>query len=205
MDALHSSTPVHLTFRGSAGQSFSVFQTGNVSVRLIGEANDSVCKSMHSGKTVICPPAEAAYKPEENAIIGNCALYGATGGTLYVYGQAGDRFAVRNSGATAIVEGTGLHACEYMTNGTVVILGETSDNVGAGMTGGVLYLAEDPKDRINREYLAETTLTGEDRKALALLLADYVAETGSVRVQTWLEDGRLAADRFRKFVPVAVA
>ncbi|HCI69077.1 MAG TPA: glutamate synthase large subunit, partial [Balneola sp.] len=127
---------IDLVFRGSAGQSFGVFQTERVNVRLIGEANDSVCKSMSGGKMVIVPPENARYKPEENAIIGNCALYGATNGKFYVYGQAGDRFAVRNSGTLAVVEGTGLHACEYMTNGTVVILGNTSDNIGAGMTGG---------------------------------------------------------------------
>ena len=115
-----------------------MFQTKEVDIRLIGEANDSVCKSMSGGKTVIVPPAEANYEPDENAIIGNCALYGATGGSLFVHGQAGDRFAVRNSGATAVVEGTGLHACEYMTNGTVIILYQTSDNIGAGMTGGTL-------------------------------------------------------------------
>ena len=196
---------VHLAFRGSAGQSFSVFQTGNVSVRLTGEANDSVCKSMHSGKTVIVPPEGVLYRPEENAIIGNCALYGATGGMLYVYGQAGDRFAVRNSGATAVVEGTGLHACEYMTNGMVVILGETSENVGAGMTGGVLYLAEDPGERINREYLAEDGLTEEDWTSLRLILEDYGRETGSARVAEWGLDWERVRVRMKKFVPVSVS
>jgi glutamate synthase domain-containing protein 3 len=110
---------------------------------------------MSGGKTVITLPEDAAYDAFDSAIIGNCALYGATGGTAYIHGQAGDRFAVRNSGATAVVEGTGLHACEYMTNGIVVILGNTSHNVGAGMTGGQLFILGDPGTTINSEYIGK--------------------------------------------------
>ena len=153
---------INLEFNGSAGQSFGVFQTKEVNIKLIGEANDSVCKSMSGGKTEFYLQPNANYKAEENAIIGNCALYGATGGSLFVHGQAGDRFAVRNSGATAVVEGTGLHACEYMTNGTVVILGQTSENIGAGMTGGILYMYEDPGSKINSDYIAEAVMSEID-------------------------------------------
>ena len=195
---------INLNFKGSAGQSFGVFQTSDVDIRLEGEANDSVCKSMSGGKTVIVPPKGIHYTPEDNAIIGNCALYGATGGTLYVHGQAGDRFAVRNSGSTAVVEGTGLHACEYMTNGKVVILGQTSDNVGAGMTGGTLYMYEDPSLRINSDYIAEAPCTSSDLKELKLLLEDYVRETGSKKAAYIVKDWENAINQFKKFIPISM-
>lgn len=193
---------VSLTFRGSAGQSFGVFQSSHVNIRLIGEANDSVCKSMSGGRTVIVPPEEAKFEPSDNAIIGNCAIYGATGGTLFVHGQAGDRFAVRNSGCTAVVEGTGLHACEYMTNGTVVILGGTSNNIGAGMTGGELFMFEDPGSKVNREYIYEVRLSAKDEQKLKAILEDYHKETGSGKTAYILSDWDNAKTRFLKFIPV---
>ncbi len=195
---------IDLTFRGSAGQSFGVFQTKGVNIRLIGEANDSVCKSMSGGKTVIVPPKEATYKPEDNAIIGNCALYGATNGKFYVYGQAGDRFAVRNSGATAVVEGTGLHACEYMTNGIVVILGQTSNNIGAGMTGGEIFLYEDPQTRINSEYIGKVPMSETDAQKLRMILEDYQDETGSTKAKYILSDWENVGDKFFKYVPLSM-
>lgn len=193
-----------LEFKGSAGQSFGVFQTKEVNLRLVGEANDSVCKSMSGGKTVIVPPAESTFKPEENAIIGNCALYGATGGTLFVHGQAGDRFAVRNSGATAVVEGTGLHACEYMTNGTVVVMGQTSDNIGAGMTGGTLYMFEDPGSRINSEYIGEAVMSELDFEKLKSILESYASETGSTKASYVVSDWETAKTKFKKFIPISM-
>ena len=195
---------IQLNFHGSAGQSFGVFQTSEVEIRLEGEANDSVCKSMSGGKTVIVPPSEVNYKAEENAIIGNCALYGAIGGRLYVHGQAGDRFAVRNSGAIAVVEGTGLHACEYMTNGTVVILGQTSDNIGAGMTGGTLFMYEDPNDRVNSDYIAEAPCTTHDKSQLKALLTDYANETGSNKAMYIVKDWENTVNTFRKFIPISM-
>jgi glutamate synthase domain-containing protein 3 len=123
------SSHIRFTFKGSRTR-VCVILTEGLCVRLEGEANDSVCKSMSGGKVVIVPSRHARFTPETNAIIGNCALYGATGGKLFVHGIAGDRFAVRNSGATAVVEGVGLHACEYMTNGLVVVLGKISPNFG---------------------------------------------------------------------------
>lgn len=198
------SKKINLTFRGSAGQSFGVFQTKDADIRLIGEANDSVCKSMSGGKTVIVPPEAAKYKPEDNAIIGNCALYGATGGSLFVHGQAGDRFAVRNSGAIAVVEGTGLHACEYMTNGTVIILGDTSDNIGAGMTGGVLFMYGDPGSKINKDYIGKDEISESDLDHFKVILEDYLKETGSTKAKYILSDWENASTEIRKFVPLSM-
>ena len=195
---------IHLTFKGSAGQGFSVFQVENIQIKLYGEANDSVCKGMSGGKTVIVPPKESTYAPDKSAIIGNCALYGATGGTLYVNGQAGDRFAVRNSGATAVVEGTGLHACEYMTNGLVVILGPTSHNLGAGMTGGKLYVFDNPGSAVNSDYIGEEKISEEEYQHLKQLLKDYHAETSSSKAAYILKDWENTQVKFRKFVPIAL-
>ena len=126
--------------RGSAGQSFGAWLLRGLSLRLVGQANDYVGKGLAGGEIVIRPPDEAAYVWHHNVILGNTALYGATGGELYAAGRAGERFAVRNSGARAVVEGVGDHGCEYMTGGAVVVLGKTGRNFGAGMTGGVAYV-----------------------------------------------------------------
>lgn len=194
-----------LTLTGSAGQGFGVFLTEGITVRLIGEANDSVCKSMSGGKVIIRPHQESGYDPSLNSIIGNCALYGATGGTLFVSGLAGDRFAVRNSGAIAVVEGTGLHACEYMTNGTVVILGSVSHNVGAGMTGGVLFLSTEYRRYLNREYLIEEELTPEDEAYLLPLLKEYLGETGSRRAHEILSDPKVLGRYLMRCVPKSLS
>jgi glutamate synthase domain-containing protein 2/glutamate synthase domain-containing protein 1/glutamate synthase domain-containing protein 3 len=194
---------IKITFTGSAGQGFGVFMTDGMDIKLYGEANDSVAKSMSGGKMVITPAKNVKFKPAENVIIGNCALYGATAGVLYVHGIAGDRFAVRNSGAYAVVEGTGLHACEYMTNGKVIILGEYQNNVGSGMTGGELYLYRPAKrDFINKEYIAESEITTENWDELYALLEDYLIDTGSKTVeQIFAHWERYRAD-FVKFVPI---
>src|SRR5690625_4327930 len=191
---------IGLEFTGSAGQGFAVFQTEGMHLKLWGEANDSVCKAMSGGLTVIQPSRESRFNPSENAIIGNCALYGATGGTRYVHGLAGDRFAVRNSGATAVVEGTGLHPCEYMTNGTVVILGTVSGNVGAGMTGGTLWLRKERLHQINEEYVTPLELTNEDADSLFGLIADYYKETGSETARRYMEDWQNEKVRFVRLI-----
>jgi glutamate synthase domain-containing protein 2/glutamate synthase domain-containing protein 1/glutamate synthase domain-containing protein 3 len=170
---------LNLRFKGSAGQGFGVFLTKEIQVRLEGEGNDSVCKAMSGGRMVIVPPDKAPYDPEKSVILGHCALYGATGGTLYVRGIAGDRFAVRNSGAIAVVEGVGLHGCEYMTGGTVIILGSALANVGAGMTGGQLFAFESLDAVINPDYLAKVTPSSEDLDFLEKILGDYAQETQS--------------------------
>lgn len=194
-----------LTFRGSAGQGFGVFATAGLDLHLFGEANDSVCKSMSGGKVVVRPHPGARYRAHENSIIGNCALYGATGGTLFVSGLAGDRFAVRNSGATAVVEGTGLHCCEYMTNGRVVVLGPVSQNVGAGMTGGELYLYGEQLHQVNGEYLQEQRLQEEDIEMLHQLLDQFIRETDSLKAREILNDWERARLNFHRLVPVAQA
>ena len=196
---------VSVDFTGSAGQGFGVYLVDGLYVRLFGEANDSVCKSISGGRVILRPHPGARYKPEENTIIGNCALYGATGGTVYVNGRAGDRFAVRNSGATAVVEGAGLHACEYMTNGRVVILGPVQYNLGAGMTGGKLYLYGDQTDRVNDKYISAVGLTDDDKKELHDLLNDYFRETESPLAKTILEKWRESQNNFVKYIPVKEA
>jgi len=193
-----------ISFNGSAGQGFGVFMTEGLHVRLKGEANDSVCKGMSGGSMVIKPHLKSSFNPSGNAIIGNCALYGATGGKLFVYGLAGDRFAVRNSGALAVVEGTGLHACEYMTNGTVVILGDVAKNVGAGMTGGVLYLREDQVHQVNDEYLTPLELDDESEEELKAILTDYQESTKSKKAESILQDWDRQKRSFIKLLPKGV-
>jgi glutamate synthase (NADPH/NADH) large chain/glutamate synthase (ferredoxin) len=127
-------------FEGSAGQSFGAFCVQGVTLKLLGESNDYFGKGLCGGNLIVVPPAKATYIAEETIIIGNTALYGATGGAVYVNGMAGERFAVRNSGASAVIEGVGDHGCEYMTGGVVVVLGKTGRNFAAGMSGGVAFV-----------------------------------------------------------------
>ncbi|KAK3605073.1 hypothetical protein CHS0354_000739 [Potamilus streckersoni] len=209
---------VTLNFKGSAGQGFGVFTTKGITAYLKGEANDSVCKSMSGGKVVIVPPDQAKYESHKNVIIGNCALYGATGGTVYISGIAGDRFAVRNSGATAVVEGVGLHACEYMTDGFVVILGNVWHNLGAGMTGGRVMIYS-PKNEnnspnkviadvtsfVNQEYIKSITMTENDLSELKELLEDYIMETRSKWAKFLLENWKKEKKHFKLFVPIKEA
>jgi len=194
-----------LTFTGSAGQGFGAFLTEGLHVRLLGEANDSVGKSMSGGTLALCPAPGASFVPEENAILGNGALYGATAGRFFARGLAGDRFAVRNSGATAVVEGTGHHACEYMTRGAVAILGRVLANAGAGMTGGCLFLRRDHEARVNRDYLAPIPWRPEEEQLFRSLLEGHALETGSVTARALLADWPGTLDTFLPFVPLAVA
>ncbi len=153
------------TFEGSAGQSFGAFCVNGMHLKVFGEANDYVGKGMNGGEIVIRPSRAAKFATNENAILGNTILYGATGGTLYAAGQAGERFCVRNSGAVAVVEGVGDHACEYMTGGTVVVLGEFGRNFGAGMSGGIAFVydpAEKLPTRLNHDMVKLERLDGEE-------------------------------------------
>jgi glutamate synthase domain-containing protein 2/glutamate synthase domain-containing protein 1/glutamate synthase domain-containing protein 3 len=197
--------PTSLEFYGSAGQGFAVFMQEGLTVRLFGEANDSVAKSMSGGKVVINPSPQATFSAPENSIIGNCALYGATGGTLFVNGMAGARFAVRNSGATSVVESVGMHACEYMTRGTVVILGECGSNVGAGMTGGELFFRKEFRENLNSEYIVAVPCDEADEIKLRALLTDYLEETGSKTARECLNRGREWRAEFYKALPFAKA
>ena len=179
--------PITLACKGSAGQGFGVLLPDGITLQLEGEANDSVGKTMSGGTIIITPPRESGFKSEDAMILGNCALYGATGGRLYACGRAGDRFAVRNSGAVAVVEGVGLHACEYMTSGCVLILGKTGYNIGAGMTGGELYLVDADELNVNVGYIKKSTLTPENLESFLTILRDYQVCTGSQRALALLE------------------
>jgi glutamate synthase domain-containing protein 2/glutamate synthase domain-containing protein 1/glutamate synthase domain-containing protein 3 len=193
---------VELCFTGSAGQGFGVFLTKGLKLKLVGEANDSVGKGMSGGKIVITPHKEMRGNPSASSIIGNCALYGATGGKLYVYGVAGDRFAVRNSGAIAVVEGAGLHACEYMTNGKILVLGKVGLNIGSGMTGGVLYIPIEYAAQVNKRYLHVCTLLNSEEEDIYTMLRDYYIETGSLKALMILENWGDLIPRFLSCVPI---
>jgi glutamate synthase (NADPH/NADH) large chain len=192
--------PVNVRLRGHAGQSFGVWNAGGLNLHLEGDANDYVGKGMAGGQIVVRPAPEATFDSRDNVIIGNTCLYGATGGTLYAAGQGGERFAVRNSGAHAVVEGVGDHGCEYMTGGVVVVLGDTGLNFGAGMTGGFAYILDQRNrfvDFYNHElidiYRIRTESMEEHRNYLEAMIEAYVAETGSA----W---GREVLDNFADLI-----
>jgi glutamate synthase (ferredoxin) len=200
---------IDLDLRGSAGQSFACFLVGGIRVRLAGEANDYVGKGMAGGEVVIVPPPGTAFDPASASIVGNTCLYGATGGSLFVNGRAGERFAVRNSAADAVVEGAGDHCCEYMTGGTVVSLGPVGRNVAAGMTGGLGYFydpAGDFPDRVNGEIVAVQRVVSQAGAAhLQKLIADHVDKTGSALGKSILADWNAALPRFWQLVPPSEA
>ncbi|MFC4542947.1 glutamate synthase large subunit [Halosolutus amylolyticus] len=198
---------ISIDFEGTAGQSFGAFLASGVSLHLDGSANDYVGKGLSGGKITVRTPQTAAYDPTENIAIGNVALYGATDGQLYVNGVAGERFAVRNSGAKAVVEGVGDHGCEYMTGGVVAVLGETGTNFAAGMSGGVAYVY-DPDRKF--EAKANTGMVSlhedleeKDEAMLRRLVENHVAYTGSDRGELLLENWERALDAFVKVMPDA--
>jgi glutamate synthase (NADPH/NADH) large chain len=197
-----SHAPIVVRFTGTAGQSFGVWNAGGLHMYLEGDANDYVGKGMAGGKLVIYPPRHSRFKSNESAIIGNTCLYGATGGKLYASGIAGERFAVRNSGAIAIVEGVGDHGCEYVTGGVVVVLGKTGVNFGAGMTGGVAFVLDLDNafvDRCNHDLIDIHRIDPEHmephRDYLQGLLEEFVTETNSAWGQEILDD-------FKRFLPL---
>ncbi|WP_434940269.1 glutamate synthase large subunit [Shewanella sp. HL-SH8] len=201
--------PISLGFTGSAGQSFGVWNSPGLNLKLCGDANDYVGKGMSGGKIVIHPPIGSPFQSERSAIIGNTCLYGATGGKLFAAGQAGERFAVRNSGAIAVIEGLGDNGCEYMTGGIVVVLGKTGVNFGAGMTGGFAYVF-DQFGRFNRRVNTELvdTLKVEStihRQHLRGLIETHVAETGSEHAHLILSDFDNWIDCFVMVKPKNVA
>jgi len=187
--------PITFRFKGTAGQSFGVWNAGGLNLYLEGDANDYVGKGMTGGKLVVTPPKGSSFRSKDSAIVGNTCLYGATGGKLFAAGTAGERFAVRNSGAHTVVEGTGDHCCEYMTGGFVCVLGKTGHNFGSGMTGGFAYVLDMDNsfiDRVNNELVNLQRITGEAMEAyrshLQSVLREYVAETGSEWGAELLED-----------------
>ncbi|TXI48186.1 MAG: glutamate synthase large subunit [Lysobacter sp.] len=204
--------PIDLHFDGTAGQSFGAFLAGGVHLELDGEANDYVGKGMADGRIVIRPPQGARYVAHESAILGNTCLYGATGGELYAAGRAGERFAVRNSGALAIVEGAGDHCCEYMTGGIVVVLGRTGLNFGAGFTGGMAYVLDrdrDFVDRYNHELIDILRINSEGfehhRSHLLDLLETHARYTGSAHARAIIDNFRDHLGKFWLVKPKAVS
>jgi glutamate synthase (NADPH/NADH) large chain len=195
---------INYRFRGSAGQSFGAFSVAGLSFTLEGEANDYVGKGLSGAQLAIFPSAEARFVPEQNIIIGNVALYGATSGALFVRGQAGERFAVRNSGATAVVEGVGDHGCEYMTGGRALILGQTGRNFAAGMSGGIAWIY-DPNglfpSNCNPEMVELDPLDAEDETQIQALLRQHVELTGSQVASYLLDNWNEEAEKFVKVFP----
>jgi glutamate synthase (NADPH) large chain len=205
-----SDAPITLSLTGVAGQSFGVWNAGGLHLELEGEANDYVGKGMAGGRIVIKPPRGSRFATHDAAIIGNTCLYGATGGTLFAAGTAGERFAVRNSGATAVVEGVGDHGCEYMTGGVVVVLGQVGVNFGAGMTGGFAYVFDEGRnfvDRYNHELIDIHRIIAESMEGhqhfLRGLIRQYVQATGSEWGQHILDDFRDYVGRFWLVKPKA--
>ncbi|MEY3298848.1 MAG: Ferredoxin-dependent glutamate synthase 2 [Cyanobacteriota bacterium] len=200
---------LNLTFEGSAGQSFGAFNLPGMTLTLVGESNDYVGKGMNGGELVVKPPVDITYDPSENVIIGNTCLYGATGGTLYALGRAGERFAVRNSKGEAVIEGAGDHCCEYMTGGTVVVLGPVGRNVGAGMTGGLAYFLDEDGNfptLVNPEIVkVQRVITPAGEAQLKALIEAHVAHTGSAKAQRILDNWSEYLPKFWQVVPPSEA
>jgi glutamate synthase domain-containing protein 2/glutamate synthase domain-containing protein 3 len=197
---------IQLNFTGSAGQSCGAFLARGVTMRIEGDANDYLAKGLSGGKMIVVPPAGAHFDPAQNIIAGNVVLYGATGGEVYVNGLAGERFAIRNSGATAVVEGVGDHGCEYMTGGTIAILGPTGYNFAAGMSGGIAYVFNETglfDTRVNLDMVdLESVWQAEDREQLHDLIERHVAYTGSTRAQAILDNWEASLPLFVKVMPI---
>jgi glutamate synthase (ferredoxin) len=200
---------LQLNFQGAAGQSFGAFNLSGMNLKLTGEANDYVGKGMNGGEIVIVPPEEANYEPANNSIIGNTCLYGATGGSLYANGQAGERFAVRNSFGHAVIMGAGDHCCEYMTGGVVVVLGKVGRNVGAGMTGGIAYFLDEEDNfpvKVNTEIVSYQRISSKAGEAqLKELIAAHAQRTGSKKSQMILDHWETYLPKFWQIVPPSEA
>jgi len=189
----------HFELHGSAGQSFGAWLAPGLELTLVGDANDYVGKGLSGGVIAVRPPDDAAYRAEENVIVGNTVLYGATSGRAFFRGIAGERFAVRNSGASAVVEGVGDHGCEYMTGGRVVVLGQTGRNFAAGMSGGIAYVLDLDPARCNPELVGLDALEQADEETVLALLREHVERTGSTVAARILEDWQPA--RFTRVLP----
>jgi glutamate synthase (NADPH/NADH) large chain len=195
---------ITVRLRGSAGQSFGAFVPKGITLRLEGDANDYTGKGLSGGKLAVFPDRDAPFVAEDNIIAGNVALYGATGGEAYFRGVVGERFCVRNSGATAVVEGVGDHGCEYMTGGRVVVLGATGRNFGAGMSGGIAYVY-DPDDvfpsLVNYDLVELEPLADTDRDWLRATVGRHQEATGSSVAERLLDQWESEVEAFRKVMP----
>jgi glutamate synthase (NADPH/NADH) large chain len=195
---------ISLTFTGSAGQSFGAFVPRGITMRLVGDANDYVGKGLSGGRIIVHPPEQSTFVPEDNVIAGNVILYGATSGEVYLRGIVGERFCVRNSGATAVVEGVGDHACEYMTGGRVIVLGLTGRNFGAGMSGGIAYVYDGDgtfANRLNDDMVDIDPLEVDDLDFLKATITRHRELTGSTVAAGILDDWRVASRKFAKVMP----
>ena len=195
---------IRLDFTGAAGQSFGAFLPRGITLTLEGDSNDYFGKGLSGGKLVIFPPAAATFTPEENIIIGNVALYGATSGEAYVRGMAGERFCVRNSGAHAVVEAVGDHGCEYMTGGRVVILGPTGRNFAAGMSGGIAYVLDERGDfdrRCNKDMVFQERMGEDEAEQVMAMIQKHAYYTGSDRARHILAHWEELAPLFVKVMP----
>jgi glutamate synthase (NADPH/NADH) large chain len=195
---------ISLTFTGSAGQSFGAFVPRGITMRLVGDANDYVGKGLSGGRIIVQPSEHSPFVPEDNVIAGNVILYGATSGEVYLRGLVGERFAVRNSGATAVVEGVGDHGCEYMTGGRVIVLGTTGRNFGAGMSGGIAYVydADDTfANRLNDDMVDIDPLEVDDLDFLKATITRHRELTGSTVAAAILDDWRNTSRKFAKVMP----
>ncbi|WP_142057863.1 glutamate synthase large subunit [Pseudonocardia kunmingensis] len=192
---------IDVTLNGSAGQSFGAFVPAGITLRLVGDTNDYFGKGLSGGRLTLRPDPAAPFAAEENVIAGNVIGYGATSGEMFIRGVVGERFCVRNSGALAVVEGVGDHGCEYMTGGRVVVLGGIGRNFAAGMSGGVAYLLDLPRNRVNHEMVDIDPLDEDDREFLRATVERHHAETGSTVAHDLLTDWDVAVDRFGKVMP----
>ncbi len=197
---------IRLSFNGSAGQSFGAFLAPGVTLRLTGEANDYLGKGLSGGRIVVIAPPGSPFDPKENVIVGNTLLYGATSGEAFINGLAGERFAVRNSGAAAVVEGLGDHGCEYMTGGVVVVLGRTGRNFAAGMSGGAAYVLDEHQlfDTLcNLDMVElESIWQAEDQRIIQDLIIRHYQWTGSAQAKRILDNWREMSGKFVKVMPI---
>lgn len=196
---------IHCKFNGIAGQSFGAFLARGVTFELEGMANDYVGKGVSGGKIIIYPDKNTSYKPQDNIIIGNTAFYGAITGQAYIKGAAGERFCIRNSGLSAVVEGVGDHGCEYMTGGCVIVLGKTGRNFGAGMSGGIAYIYDPDggfKDNCNMEMVVLEKAAEDDKTTLHDLITNHYRYTASLTAKAILDDFAAGASRFIKVMPI---
>jgi glutamate synthase (NADPH/NADH) large chain len=192
---------IDVTLHGSAGQSLGAFIPQGLTIRMYGDANDYVGKGISGGRVIVRPDEKATFKSENNVISGNVIGYGATSGDIYIRGLAGERFCVRNSGATAIVEGVGDHALEYMTGGTVVILGKTGRNIAAGMSGGRAFVLDLDTAIVNTEMVDVLAVPADQRENLRALLSSFHVETGSTIAESLLKNWDTEVARFTLIMP----
>ena len=194
---------IKLNFEGSAGQSFGAFIPKGMTLELEGDANDYLGKGLSGGTITVYPPKKSIFEADENILIGNVAFYGATSGTSYINGVAGERFAVRNSGITAVVEGVGDHGCEYMTGGEVLVLGKIGRNFAAGMSGGYAYILDCDERYVNTGLVELRPANNDDLKRIKELVEQQVLHTNSAKGRHILENWNNFVNRFTKVVPVA--